>query len=40
MLYLILIMEYFAMWPFPHSHDTYLWFDLWKRIKVIWWLWW
>jgi len=29
----ILIMDCFARWPFPHSHDMYLWLDLWKRIK-------
>ena len=40
MLYLILIMECFAMWPFPHPHDTYLWLNLWKRIKIIMMLWW
>ena len=35
MLYLILIVECFAMWPFPHPHDMYLWLDLWKRIKMM-----
>ena len=29
----MLIMECFAMWPFPHPYDTYLWLDLWKRKK-------
>jgi len=35
MLYLILIMECFAMWPFPHQQDMYLWLDLCIIIIII-----